>query len=321
MNPGSHTRKKMTVTRKEDETMLKPTLVIMAAGMGSRFGGCKQITPVDDSGHVIIDYSIFDALRAGFGRVVCVIKPELEADFRVAIGNRLEPFVDLRYAYQTLDRLPAGFSVPEGRVKPWGTGHAVLCAADQIEGDFAVINADDFYGAGAFRVAADFLRADGNDLEHGMVGYLIENTLTEHGSVSRGVCTVEKGYLTGIVERTRVEPRPGGAAYLEDGQETFLPAGTRVSMNLWTFRHSMLEQLRTRFSAYLTENLPINPLKCEYFLPLVPNALIREGTGSVRLLETDERWFGVTYHDDLVQVQAAVQAMRQSGKYPEKLWQ
>ena len=300
--------------------MNKPTLVIMAAGMGSRFGGCKQITPVDDAGHVIIDFSIYDAVRAGFGKVVCIIKPEMEADFRAAIGDRIAPFVDLVYAYQCLDMLPAGYTVPEGRTKPWGTGHAVLCAADKIDGPFAVINADDFYGYGAFKAACDFLNGDNADNAHAMVGYRVENTLTENGSVSRGVCSVENGLLTGVVERTKIVPREGGAAFIEDDGETFLPAGTLVSMNLWAFQHSMLDELKARFAAYLDENVPVNPLKCEYFLPLVPNALIRENVGSVRVLETEERWFGVTYHDDLANVQAAIKSKKDSGEYPEYLW-
>ena len=301
--------------------MNKPTLVIMAAGMGSRFGGCKQITPVDDAGHVIIDYSIYDAVRAGFGRVVCIIKPEMEADFRAAIGDRIAPFVELKYAYQQIDMLPDGYSVPEGRVKPWGTGHAVLCAADCIDGPFAVINADDFYGRGAFQAACDFLSAPHAPNEHAMVAYRVENTLTENGSVSRGVCSAENGLLTGVVERTKIVPRPGGAAFIEDETETFLPNGTPVSMNLWAFQHSILDELKNRFTAYLDENLPKNPLKCEYFLPLIPNALIHEGAGSVRVLDTDERWFGVTYHDDLAKVQAAIREMKQKGLYPDHLWQ
>ena len=301
--------------------MNKPTLVIMAAGMGSRFGGCKQITPVDDAGHVIIDFSIYDAVRAGFGRVVCIIKPEMEADFRAAIGDRIAPFVELKYAYQQIDMLPDGYSVPEGRVKPWGTGHAVLCAAGCIDGPFAVINADDFYGRGAFQAACDFLSAPHAPNEHAMVAYRVENTLTENGSVSRGVCSAENGLLTGVVERTKIVPRPGGAAFIEDDSETFLPNGTPVSMNLWAFQHSILDELKNRFTAYLDENLPKNPMKCEYFLPLIPNALIHEGTGSVRVLDTDERWFGVTYHDDLAKVQAAIREMKQKGLYPEKLWQ
>ena len=303
--------------------MNKPTLVIMAAGMGSRFGGSKQITPVDDAGHVIIDFSIYDALRAGFGRVVCVIKPEMEADFRQAIGDRIAPSVDVRYAYQTLDRLPQGFSVPEGRQKPWGTAHAVLCALDQVEGPFAVINADDFYGRGALAAAGAFLRAPGDANEHAMVGYRIENTLTENGTVSRGVCEADgEGYLKSIEERLSIEPREGGAAYTEDGGATyrFIPAGTPVSMNLWAFREGIREAFRAQFADFLRDTVPANPLKSEYYLPYVPKALIARGEARVRLLGTDERWYGMTYREDIQKVRDAIARMRREGVYPEKLW-
>ena len=300
--------------------MNKPTLVIMAAGMGSRFGGCKQITPVDSDGHLIIDYSIFDAVRAGFGSVVCVVKPEMEADFRTAIGDRISRCVDLKYAYQTLDRLPAGYSIPEGRTKPWGTAHAVLCAKELVSGAFAAINADDFYGSGAFLEAANFLSSPHAENEHAMVAYRVENTLTENGSVSRGVCAVDNGLLTGIVERTQIVPCEGGAKFIEGESETFLPAGTPVSMNMWAFSHSMLDEMQARFPKWLDENLAKNPMKCEYFLPLIPNLLIQEGKGKVHVRNTDEHWYGVTYHADLEKVQAAIEAMRASGKYPKKLW-
>jgi len=300
----------------------KPTLVIMAAGMGSRFGGNKQIAPVDDAGHIIIDFSIYDAIRAGFGRVVCVIKPGMEADFGKAIGDAIAGHVDLRYAYQTLDAVPAGFAVPEGRQKPWGTGHAVLCALDQVEGPFAVINADDFYGADAFRAAGEFLAADGDSDEHAMVGYSIENTLTENGTVSRGVCAGKDGYLTDITERTVIEPRPGGAAFTEDGGATwtFIPAGTPVSMNLWAFRRGVLEAFPRMFRDFLRDTVPANPLKAEFYLPNVPKAMIAAGTGRVRLLNTRERWYGMTYREDAETVRAAIAGMKAKGIYPERLW-
>lgn len=303
--------------------MNKPTLVIMAAGMGSRFGGCKQITPVDEYGHAIMDYSIFDALRAGFGKVVCVIKPEMEADFRTVVGDRIAEHIPVAYAYQTIDRLPAGFSVPEGRVKPWGTAHAVLCAADEIEGDFAAINADDFYGPSAFRAAADFLNAPHPANLHAMVGYRIENTLTENGYVSRGVCEVDaKGMLASISERLHIVPRQGGAAYQEEGQdEVFIPAGTPVSMNLWAFSHSVLEEMKLRFVTFLNTRAQESPLKAEYYLPSVPDALIHEGRAAVRVLDTDERWYGMTYQQDLAAVQQALKEKRVAGVYPEKLWE
>ncbi len=306
--------------REDASIMNKPTLVIMAAGLGSRFGGCKQITPVDDRGHVIIDYSIYDALRAGFGRIVCIIKPEMEADFRAAIGDRIARHAELVYAYQTLDRLPEGFAVPEGRVKPWGTAHAVLCAADAIQGDFAAINADDYYGPGSFQAACDFLTSPHGPDSHAMVGYRIENTLTENGSVSRGICNVDGGALTGIAERTRIEPREGGAAYIEGGAEHFIPAGTLVSMNLWAFNHGILDEMRARFVDFLRTRAVEDPLKAEFYLPSVPDALIREGKAQVRVLETGERWYGVTYREDLDGVKAAMADLCRRGVYPEKLW-
>ena len=303
--------------------MNKPTLIIMAAGMGSRFGGSKQIIPVDDAGHAILDYSAYDALRAGFGRIVCVIKPEMEADFRRAIGDRIARHADLRYAFQTVDRVPAWFSVPEGRAKPWGTAHAVLCALDQVEGPFTVVNADDFYGRGAFEAAARFLDAAGDENEHAMVGYRIENTLTENGSVSRGVCARDAdGCLASIDERLRIEPREGGAAYTEDGGATwrFIPAGTPVSMNLWAFRRGIVPAFEQGFEDFLRHDVPANPVKAEYYLPYVPKALIAEGRARVRVLDTDERWYGMTYREDVQTVQSAVARMKAEGRYPDRLW-
>lgn len=298
------------------------SLVVMAAGLGSRYGGLKQIAPVDLNGHILMDYSIYDALRAGFDRVVCIIKPEMREDFYEVIGHRLEKHVEVRYAYQRLDNLPAGYSVPEGRTKPWGTAHALLCAKEQIDAPFAVINADDFYGRDAFAAIAAFLREKHGAGEHAMVGYRIENTLTENGHVARGVCeTDENGFLRGVTERTHIEPREGGAAFTEDGEHfTFVPAGTIVSMNLWGFQPGVMEEIDRRFAPWLDETLPVNPLKGEYFLPLIPNALIHEGKGSVRVLSTHEKWYGVTYHDDMPKLQAALAGMRADGVYPEGLW-
>lgn len=301
----------------------KPTLIIMAAGMGSRFGGNKQIAPVDDAGHIIIDFSIYDAIRAGFGKVVCVIKPEMEADFRRAIGDNIARHVELKYAYQVLDAIPAGFTVPEGRTKPWGTGHATLCALKEVDGPFAVINADDFYGRDAFAAAARFLMEEGDPNEHAMVGYNIENTLTENGSVSRGVCQGDaSGYLTDITERTTIEPREGGAAFTEDGGATwtFIPAGTPVSMNLWAFREGVVPAFGRLFEDFLRNTVPGNPAKAEFYLPNVPKTLIAEGRGRVRLLNTSERWYGMTYREDAEKVRAAIAGMKAKGLYPEKLW-
>ena len=300
---------------------MNPALVIMAAGMGSRFGGLKQMTPVDDQGHIIIDFSLFDAWRAGFRDIVFIIKPELEDTFRETIGNRMERYFRVSYVHQTLDRLPEGVSVPEGRTKPWGTGHAVACCQGVVNGPFAVINADDFYGPSAFAAIYHFLRDNRREDCYAMVAYRLRNTVTEHGSVSRGVCRVENGLLTGITERTKIYKRGENAAYTEDG-ETFvdLPGDTLVSMNLWGFTSRMLEELVARFPEFLKKNLPENPLKCEYFLPTVVGAQLQEGAASVQVLPCEEVWHGVTYREDLESVRAAIAQMKKDGIYRENLW-
>ena len=300
--------------------MQEPTLVILAAGMGSRFGGLKQITPVDEHGHAIIDFSLFDAYRAGFRRVAFIIKHEIEADFKAVVGRRAEKYFDVRYVYQQIENLPEGYSVPEGRTKPWGTGHAVLCAAQAVDGPFAVINADDFYGRTAYTALYDCLTGERPENEHAMVAYQLKKTVTESGSVARGICRVEDGFLTDVVERTRIEKRGSDAAYTEDG-ENWLPLSGElpVSMNCWAFSHSMMDELIKRFPAWLDENVPKNPMKCEYFLPSVANALIKDGEGSVRVLNCHETWYGVTYKEDLQSFKDAMKRMRTEGIYPEAL--
>lgn len=300
--------------------MQEPTLVILAAGMGSRFGGLKQITPVDEHGHAIIDFSLFDAYRAGFRRVAFIIKHEIEADFKSVVGRRAEKYFDVRYVYQQIENLPEGYSVPEGRTKPWGTGHAVLCAAQAVDGPFAVINADDFYGRTAYTALYDYLTGERPENEHAMVAYQLKKTVTESGSVARGICRVEDGFLTDVVERTRIEKRGSDAAYTEDG-ENWLPLSGElpVSMNCWAFSHSMMDELIKRFPAWLDENVPKIPMKCEYFLPSVANALIKDGEGSVRVLNCHETWYGVTYKEDLQSFKDAMKRMRTEGIYPEAL--
>ena len=293
----------------------------MAAGMGSRFGGLKQITPVDDQGHIIMDFSLYDARRAGFRKVVFIIKDAIADTFRKNIGDRMELYFDVRYAYQELDKPPEGYSVPEGRVKPWGTAHAIACAKDVIDGPFAVINADDFYGRTSFQAIYDFLVSGAPVNQQAMVGYRLKNTITENGSVARGVCQVENGLLVDITERTRIERRPEGIAYTEDGEQFHvLPDDTLVSMNLWGFHREMMEGFTGRFEAFLQENLPKNPMKCEYYLPSVANAQIQEGLGTIRVLPTAECWHGVTYREDLQSVWDAVAQMKAEGLYPQKLW-
>lgn len=301
--------------------MREPVLVIMAAGMGSRFGGLKQITPIDDRGHSIIDYSLYDARKAGFRKVVFIIKHAIEEDFKNAVGTRMEQFFDVRYVFQELDKLPEGFSVPEGRTKPWGTAHAIACAKDAIDGPFAVLNSDDYYGSSAIKTIYDFLKEERQPSEHAMVGYLVRNTVTENGYVSRGVCAVEDGLLKTVTERTHIEKRGNDAAYTEDGEHYVdLPGDTVVSMNLWGFQQELLEQFVGGFPAFLEENLPKNPLKCEYFLPSVANAQIQKGLGTVRVLPTEDVWYGVTYSEDLQSVKNAIRAMRDRKLYPEELW-
>jgi hypothetical protein len=302
--------------------MKNPVLVIMAAGMGSRFGGPKQITPVDDRGHIIMDFSLYDAYRAGFRDVAFIIKREMEADFRERIGSRMEKYFNVSYIYQELDRLPEGYTVPEERSKPWGTGHAVACCKGQIEGPFAVINADDFYGRTAFSAIYDFLAANPAKGSYAMVGYRIRNTVTEHGSVARGICETENGMLKGITERTHIVKQGTDAAFSEDGGETFtfLPGDTMVSMNMWGFANGLLDELWDRFPAFLDKNLPVNPAKCEYFLPFVVNEQLEDGSASVQVLPCEETWYGVTYREDLDSVRSAIARMKNEKIYEDVLW-
>lgn len=302
--------------------MASPTLVVMAAGMGSRFGGPKQITPVDAQGHIIIDFSLYDAKRAGFETVVFIIKHAMEKEFKERIGNRMEKYFNVRYVFQEVDCIPEGFAVPEGRVKPWGTGHAIACAAQVVDGPFAVINADDFYGPTAIGAMGKFLSEDRPANQHAMVGYQLRNTVTEHGYVARGVCDVKDGMLQGVTERTKIEKRGDDAAFTEDG-EHFEPLSgdSIVSMNLWGFQKEIFPQFQSRFVTFLQEQVPANPLKSEFYLPSVADAQIKEGLGTVQVLPTKETWYGVTYREDLEGVVAAIQSMKDNGMYPEKLWE
>mgnify|MGYP002679980711 FL=1 len=305
--------------------MNKPVLVVMAAGMGSRYGGMKQIDPVGPNGQVIMDYSLYDARRAGFETVVFVIKHEIEDAFKAAIGDRVSKVMQVHYAFQQLDELPAGYAVPEGRAKPWGTCHAVLAAKPFIHGPFAVVNADDYYGPEAFRVMYEYLstHSDGELYDYCMVSYLLQNTVSENGSVARGVCQPNPdGTLHSVTERTRIETYAGGIHYTEDGGESWtdLPGETPVSMNLWGFGKSFLEEADRRFAGWLDENLAKNPLKCEYFLPLVVTELLEEGKARVQLLHSADKWYGVTYREDKPVVVDAIARMTREGLYPEDLW-
>ena len=300
----------------------EPTLVIMAAGMGSRFGGLKQMTPVDEEGHFIIDFSLYDAYQAGFRRVAFIIKREIEQTFRETIGARMEKFFHVDYVYQELDRLPEGFAVPEGRKQPWGTAHAVACCRGVVEGPFAVINSDDFYGRGAYEAIYRFLTENKAPHHYAMLGYQLRNTVTEFGSVARGVCHVQDGMLLDITERTKIFKRGQDAAYTEDG-ETFVPLSgdSLVSMNFWGFTPEILDEIWDAFPAFLAENLPVNPEKCEFYLPTFVGSRLAEGKVRVRVLPCMETWHGVTYKEDLDSVKSAIGQLKREGKYPARLWE
>ncbi len=304
--------------------MKQPVLLIMAAGMGSRYGGLKQIDPVDEYGNKIIDFSIYDALRAGFQKVIFIIKKENEAEFRSCISDRIGNRARIVYVYQELTNVPAGCSVPAGRVKPFGTAHAVLSAANEIDGPFAVINADDFYGREAFQMLYDALttRFDDENYRYSMVGYLLKNTLTENGSVSRGICETDAdGNLTDIVERTKIVRTQTGAAYTEDDVHyTEISGDSVVSMNLWGFTQSFLAEAKQEFERFFQEELPRNPLKAECYLPSVVDRLLKDGRAQVQVLRCLDQWFGVTYQEDKPRVCESIRGLRKKGVYPERLW-
>jgi len=307
--------------------MAQPVLVVMAAGMGSRFGGLKQIAPVGSHDEAILDYSIYDAYEAGFRTCVIIIKDAIREDFMQTVGKRLKKSpMEIRYAYQELEKLPEGYALPEGRTKPWGTSHAVLCAKDAIgDAPCAVINADDYYGKSAFRVIYDYLSraADGEKYDYCMVGYELSKTVTDNGSVARGVCeTDEEGLLTSVCERTKIEKYPGGIRFTEDDGKTYtdLAEDTIVSMNLWGFTPSFLRELERNFPLYLDRILGTNPLKGEFYLPALVSQLLDEGKAKVRVLRSPDRWYGVTYAADKPGVVAALRQMAVEGKYPDSLW-
>lgn len=306
--------------------MNKPVLVIMAAGMGSRYGGLKQIDPVDNEGHIIMDFSMYDAKKAGFEKVVFIIKRENEKDFRERVGDRISKFMEVSYVFQEIDNIPEGYAVPEGRTKPWGTGHAILSCIDEINSSFAVINADDYYGAEAFKLIYDYLASHEDDekYRYTMVGYKLCNTVTDNGHVARGICDMnERGELVAIHERTRIEKRDGGIAYTEDEGNTWIPVPEEaiVSMNMWGFSNSILKELEERFPSFLDKGLEENPKKCEYFLPEIVSELLEEDKATVAVLASVDKWYGMTYKEDKPIVAAAIQKLKDEGKYPKHLWE
>ena len=300
---------------------MKPTLLVLAAGMGSRYGGLKQIDPVGPNGEIILDYSIFDAIRGGFGKVVFVIRKDIEQEFRSLVSARWEDKIQVEYAFQQLDALPAPFTVPEGRVKPWGTGHAILAAADLINEPFSAINADDFYGRSAYALMGKVLAEDTNPAQHYMVGYPLKKTLSEFGTVARGICrTTDDGILTEVVERTKIASTGNGTARYDDGEGTVIDfTGDEIaSMNFWGFKPSLFAELKTRFVTFLEKQG--KELKSEFFIPFVVEELIAEKKASVKVLESEDSWFGVTYREDKPAVQSNIRNLIASGAYPEKIF-
>ena len=305
--------------------MDKPTLVVMAAGMGSRYGGLKQIDPVTDEGEIIMDFSLFDAYMAGFERAVFVIRKDFEEEFRALIDARAGKRMETVFVYQDMADLPDGYAVPEGREKPWGTAHAVLSARDAVKGPFAVINADDYYGPSAFHAIYDFLETaeDGVVNEYAMVGFQLAKTLTENGTVARGICDVSgDGYLNKVVERTKIMQRGESVCYTEDDGKTWnpLPADSTVSMNFWGFTPSIFQAGLEEFPKFLDKVLPDNPLKGEFFLPNLVQDQIDKGRAQIRVLRSPDKWYGVTYKEDREDIIAALQSMKDRGLYPDVLW-
>ena len=297
------------------------TLVILAAGMGSRYGGLKQLDPITEQGEFIIDFSVFDAIRAGFNKVVFVIKEENLDIFRETIGKRFEQKIRVEYAFQSLDDLPDGFTVPEGRTKPWGTAQALLAARHAVNEPFAVINADDFYGESAYRLLASHF-ADGKAStggEYCMVGYVLQNTLTENGTVSRGICQIgEDGYLLDVTERTAIRPAGETAVYHENGEDMAISLNSIASMNCWGFTPDIFDGVMEGFSRFL-EDIGDNPLKCEYYLPFAVREQMEAGRCTVKVYESDSPWYGVTYHEDKEKVKNSLAQLKWDGSYPERL--
>ena len=303
----------------------EPVLIIMAAGMGSRYGGLKQIDPIGSGGELILDFSLYDAFMAGFKKAIFIIKKEMEADFRKLVDDRAGRFMEIEYAFQELSDLPNGYAIPKGREKPWGTCQAVLSARHLVDGSFVALNADDFYGAGAFHTMYDFLTSAKDDDKYQccMIGYLLKNTLTENGHVARGVCSVSNdGFLTKVQERTHIIRREEKVVFTEDGEKTWTEVSedALVSMNFWGFSKGIMSEMEQRFPAFLDKILKETPLKGEFFLPAVVSELIEENRASFKVLMSSDKWHGVTYREDREAVMTAIQSLKDAGFYPEVLW-
>ena len=300
--------------------MKKTTLVVLAAGMGSRYGGLKQIDPIGPNGEIILELSVYDAIQAGFNEVVFIIKKAIEEDFKEAIGNRLAKYIDVKYVFQDINTLPQGYSVPEGREKPWGTAHALLCCKEVIDGPFAVINADDYYGQTCFKELYKFLNNEAIDNHHAMVGYVLANTLTENGSVARGQCITSDSKLVNVIERGRIERIESKIQYFLDNAWHILPEDTLVSMNMWAFAPSILDEIEQRFPQFMETTVKDNPLKSEMYIPNVVGELLQENKADVKMLESHDKWYGVTYQEDKESVKQGILSLINKGCYPQPLW-
>ena len=300
---------------------MKPVLLVMAAGLGSRYGGLKQLDKIGPNGEIILELSSYDAIKAGFEKIIFILRTEIVEDFKELIGNKLSQFAEIEYVIQDMNNIPEGFNIPTGRVKPWGTGHAILCAKDIVKSPFLVINADDYYGQESFKLMYDYLSTNTEENHHAMVGYKLKNTLSENGHVARGICTVEDGELKEIVERTKIIKRGESAFYTEDEKEWIeLDYNSIVSMNMWGFMNSIFEITEEGFKNFLQNNLNNNPLKAEYFIPLVVSDLINSGKGKVKVINSKDKWYGVTYQEDKALVKEAIERMIDEDKYKKNLW-
>ena len=300
---------------------MKPVLLVMAAGLGSRYGGLKQLDKIGPNGEIILELSSYDAIKAGFEKIIFILRTEIVEDFKELIGNKLSQFAEIEYVIQDINNIPEGFNIPTDRVKPWGTGHAILCAKDIVKSPFLVINADDYYGQESFKLMYDYLSTNTEENHHAMVGYKLKNTLSENGHVARGICTVEDGELKEIVERTKIIKIGESAFYTEDEKEWIeLDYNSIVSMNMWGFMNSIFEITEEGFKNFLQNNLNNNPLKAEYFIPLVVSDLINSGKGKVKVINSKDKWYGVTYQEDKALVKEAIKKMIDEGKYKKNLW-
>ncbi len=302
--------------------MKDPILVVLAAGMGSRYGGLKQIDPIGPNGEIILELSVYDAIQAGFKKVVFIIKKEIEEDFKAAIASKIEGQIEVDYVFQDIHKIDTCLQIPNERVKPWGTAHAIMCCKGIVDAPFAVINADDYYGRQGFVELYKFLTTSTCEDEYAMVGYILENTVSKYGSVARGVCSVKEGKLVDVQELTKIEVHNNVIEHSVDEGETWssLANDSLVSMNMWAFKENIIERFENRFVQFFKEEVSQNPLKAEYFIPMEVGRMLQAGSAQVKMLESHDKWYGVTYQEDKPMVKAGIQSLIDAGVYPQPLW-